>query len=523
MFVIEDPRESVSRKQLAHIRSFIATVGHRKKRNQLRVTARSRSVAEAKIGRDDHIKSMSKLSSAWRPPTFQHSLIQIADVGAKSRPKAEGSSSGSDGREQSHGRGQDPQRSSPSFDSRGKRCSLPNKAWRLGPSSSGDATIPHTDQRARSDDERTNTPALSLVPDCFDGLRTDPFGHFSRKAMPVMEFFVRTVVPRYAAALKVFNVKSFVPQPILEILQSEDCLPATTAAVQAAIGAIQQGAETSPQTVTQNHSQGLARLRARLSRLNGQIDAVSIMTVVMLLVTTGMTDDEASWRVHARSIGHIVQAAGGFSRLDNGDCVKTNLLQWDVAWAYKYGRGLDLIPGARRQAQREFLTWPLDASTARLAANVPSGFLSLIETGFVSHQTLVVITRAVDASLSTDFVQDHDMYHTEHRPFNDLWEACPCLALDNENGNEDKRGTAALERLICQALLLFCLHNMTKVPRGTGVPMMVSCLYDVVGVLRDKFTSILLCNPDFMLTRTPVGYSSDDDEESTKLFAVGAL
>lgn len=289
---------------------------------------------------------------------------------------------------------------------------------------------------------------------CFRGMRTEPFGIISELASPAIDYYSQVVVPSFSAVWKIFDVNSMVPQALFELLDTKVCVMAMILPPRVITDSSWYPGKRVSESFLRAYNLALSRIRQRIDELGGKADPPILLAVNSLAILAGAMGDIASFKVHAQSLGSLLQSAGGFENLGRFHFIKSLLLQWESQWAYNPSMRVTLYPDAREKYVACFPSFPFSPEVSKLVSKLPIGFQRLAERQLLSVRTLEILARCADVSTGDMplYQNTQEQFHPEQRRFADFFEACPCIAP----GAEDP---PPLEKFVVQALILYCHHT----------------------------------------------------------------
>jgi hypothetical protein len=85
------------------------------------------------------------------------------------------------------------------------------------------------------------------------------------------------------------------------------------------------------------YSRALYGWRRRLARSQRRVDAVTILTIVVLPVLVDLTHDDCPFRLHATKLASLISAASYLDQIEYGHQLKSYILQFEEYWAYERG------------------------------------------------------------------------------------------------------------------------------------------------------------------------------------------
>jgi hypothetical protein len=110
----------------------------------------------------------------------------------------------------------------------------------------------------------------------------------------------------------------------------------------------------------------------------------------------------------------------------------------------------------------QFPSAPFRGDLLPLISALPPGFQALAERGQLSLRTIEILCRCSEATRKGLLITPRDQYDPPLRRYQDFFEACPCIAPDQTAEHP------ALEKLIMQALIYFCVHTWNTVRINFG-------------------------------------------------------
>lgn len=297
---------------------------------------------------------------------------------------------------------------------------------------------------------------------CYRGMRTDPFGVFSKFAAPAVDYYSQIIVPSYTAIWKIFDVNSMVPQTLFELLDTKVCLLPMILPPKIITDPTWFPGKRLSQSFLEGYNIALSNVRQRIKLLGGRADAATLMAVNGLAILAGAMGDIPTFKIHAQSLEPLLRSAGGFEALGRFGFIKSLLLQWESQWAYQPHMRVTIFPNARARYVAEYPTMPFPTEVERLVTKLPEGFQELARKGELSRRTLEILGRCADVSSDHVLPGAREQYHSGHRRFADFFEASPCIMPGQE-------GPSPLEKLVMQALILYCVHTWSPLRFDWGL------------------------------------------------------
>ena len=299
---------------------------------------------------------------------------------------------------------------------------------------------------------------------CFRGMRTDPFGFVPTHTSVAVDYYAKTIVPNYAAIWTIFNVNSMAPHGLFELLQQEVCTLAMVLPPKIITDGSWYPGKPTSEVFVKGYNLALSRVRKYLAQRGGRADAAVLMAVNGLAILAGAMGDITAFKVHMQSLAPLVRSAGGFDNFGRFHFVKALLLQWETQWAFQPQFRAAIFSEFRPQYNAYFPPVPFFPHISKLVARLPTGFQSLAERRQLSLRSIEVLARCVVASSGGLRIDPRDQFHPETRRYSDFFEACPCLAPWDGTTPQP-----ALEKLIMQALILYCVHTWSPLRFSWGL------------------------------------------------------
>ena len=298
---------------------------------------------------------------------------------------------------------------------------------------------------------------------CFRGMRTDPFGFIAPHMSVAVDYYAKTIIPSYTAIWAIFNVNSMVPHGLFELMHHEVC----TLAMVLKPKIITDGSwyQDNPDAFVKGYNLALSRVRKYLAQGGGRADAALLLAVHGLALIAEAMGDVATFKIHVQSLGPLVESAGGLDQLGRFGFVKALLLQWETHWSFQPQLRTAIFPDIRPKYVAYFPPVPFFPHIGKLVSRLPTGFQSLAERQQLSLRSIEALARCADASTGGTGTDPREQFHPETRRYFDFVEACPCIAPW-----DGRQAQPALEKLIMQALILYCVHTWSPLRFSWGLP-----------------------------------------------------
>ncbi|KAJ9609710.1 hypothetical protein H2200_006038 [Cladophialophora chaetospira] len=290
-------------------------------------------------------------------------------------------------------------------------------------------------------------PALSLQYEAFRGLRTDPFLHVPGSEAgdgALIDFFSHDIGPINESVAFVFNTTN-IASGMLQILAQDKFYHTLLTILQSMNDQLHSAALSPSVGVLRRKGQAMAQVRKGLEEADATVDEAVLCAMVLLAVLEGRFQATTVRDVHKNTLAKITSRRGGLESFQDGSVFKASIMQFDTFWTWETGK--TMFPGQRRQRDP---TYPSNPSSMKLILALPVGFRDLYAEGALSYDLLPVLTRATYfAKLSAQQRMSFLLKtRNQKKPFNDFWEACPCLGLSDSKYHP-------LERLLTMSVMYF--------------------------------------------------------------------
>jgi hypothetical protein len=296
-------------------------------------------------------------------------------------------------------------------------------------------------------------PKLILSFEAFRGLRTDPFMRnpdgdiLSSHDSALIDFLACDIGPINATVAWIFNVSN-IASGMLEIMAQQNFQNALLCILQEMGDQLRhQSAGPVPSVgVLQHKGRALARVRRSLVEQKAEeVDDATLCAVLLLAVVESRFQNHAVRDLHAKTLSSLTARRGGIQSFPDGSVFKASAMQFDTFWAWE--TGATMFPGHRRSHAP---LYPGNAKSMRTIQALPIGFQNMFELRMLSYDILPVISRAAQfCNFTKSELQEFIQLSRHHRHgFNDFWEACPCLGLDDNKYHP-------MERLLTMSLMYF--------------------------------------------------------------------
>ena len=302
--------------------------------------------------------------------------------------------------------------------------------------------------------------------EAFRGLRIDPFRYVPDNDEPgngeLIDFFARDIGTINEAISWVFNVTNMVSAS-LEIVTQNHFYHTLLCIVQSMKDQLQYPRLSPSLSVLRHKGRAIAGIRTGLARSpeadNDSQDTV-LCAIVLLAVLEGRFQATAVRDIHKKTLAAIISQRGGLRNFEDGSLLKASALQFDMFWTWETGK--TLFPGQRRVSDPAY---PSNPFSNRSVQALPIGFRNLFAQGILSYNILPVLTRAAHFSISSPVKRTDILLESrrQKKSFNDFWEACPCLGLDDKKYHP-------LERLLTMTVIIFIYGIFAPRAFPTGPP-----------------------------------------------------
>lgn len=290
---------------------------------------------------------------------------------------------------------------------------------------------------------------------CYRGMRLDPFYCIpfchDRSVAQVIDFAGQIVNPSNDIVADLFDVTD-VCAGYFENMANTNFFHAGMALLQTLWEQMRAPGSKPSQRILMHKGEALSTVRGKLSH-GFVVDDLTLCALLFLSTLERAMGNLDAFAMHKRNIASIVSLRGGLEGMQNGSIVKGIVMQFDCFWALP--TGITMYPGERREYNPTFVTHPYTPAMQTVIAKLPPGFRELVHEQKLSTDTIVVLSRAADAGLTSSseaYLKQVAERRRWTRKYNDFWEACPCLGESNENNPPlDKLVTLALMAYVCMA------------------------------------------------------------------------
>lgn len=310
---------------------------------------------------------------------------------------------------------------------------------------------------------------LLFMPDlryeCFRGLRRDPFlclpNDTNSGDLGLIDFFSNCISPINHAVGFVFNVTS-IASGMLGILSRDKFYHALLSILQSMDDQLHELGSLPSFGVLQRKGKAIARIRKALEGSKETFEEDMLCAIVLLAVLEGSSQTLAARDVHRKTLSWITSQRGGLNTFDHGSVFRASVMQFDTFWTWESGKSM--FPGQR---QLHDPIYPSNPSSVTLIQDLPTGFRDMFLDGLLSYDILPVLSRAtffnsLSRSRRNAFLEG---CRGQEKAFDDFWEACPCLDLNDSKYHP-------LERLLTMSVMYYIYGTFSPraFPTGPGGP-----------------------------------------------------
>lgn len=268
-------------------------------------------------------------------------------------------------------------------------------------------------------------------------------------------------MPSASVVYDVFNVQNVFTYEFATAMQQDVVFHAGSCIVQnmydTVVGAT-TGSEPS-KAVLIHKSAALSVLRDEILDCKGTASDTILLAMLCLTLFEKRFGNDFEYEIHKSTLAKLIATRGGLESM--GAYTRSWIQQYDFFWGISNGlKSFMTTSVSRVPLLPKAPTSPMFIHSIQA---LPLGFQHLIQAGRLSNSIIEVIFRLKDTHASAHKANSPESDGTsrteEVRPTHtSFWEACPSMALP------DIDGEAAIEKMLCLGLLLFCANFFSPVP-----------------------------------------------------------